>query len=157
MSKAFGLANIRFGYLLASEENIQYISSIRNPKNITTFAQEAVIGALSDVEYMQKYVQQVNAAKAVFINSINSECGEKFHAYESNANFVLIKCDSHTTKTEILDYLEDNNVFIRDVSQSQSVKNCVRVTMGNITQMECVIKLFKKYVLTDSNSSRGYM
>ena len=48
MSKAFALANFRFGYLIASKRNIDYISSIRNPKNITTFAQEAVIGALSD-------------------------------------------------------------------------------------------------------------
>lgn len=59
MSKAFGLANFRFGYLLSCVDNIELISKIRNPKNITTFAQEAVIGALSDIPYMENYVKEV--------------------------------------------------------------------------------------------------
>lgn len=146
MSKAFGLANVRFGYLLASEENIRYISSIRNPKNITSFAQEAVIGALSDIEYMKKYVSQVNAAKERFVKGINSSCSMRFQAYESNANFVLVRCEDQLTKREILNYLERNNVFIRNVSQSESVKDCVRVTIGTIEQMDYVLSLFKSYV-----------
>ena len=146
MSKAFGLANIRFGYLIASIENIQYISSIRNPKNITTFAQEAVIGALSDVQYMRNYVERVNEAKAIFIDRINKECGSRFHAYESNANFVLVRCEDQLTKSEILNYLERNNVFIRNVSQSESVKNCVRVTIGDKEQMNRVFNLFAMYL-----------
>ena len=146
MSKAFGLANIRFGYLLASNENIQYISSIRNPKNITTFAQEAVIGALSDVDYMRNYVLQVEEAKAYFIESINSCCGEKFHAFPSNANFVLIRCEDLLTKQEILAYLERNNVFVRNVSQCESVRDCIRITVGTKEQMQLVIILFKDYI-----------
>lgn len=146
MSKAFGLANIRFGYLLASVENINYISSIRNPKNITTFAQEAVIGALSDVDHMRKYVQRVNEAKKAFIEGINSSKFNRLHAYESNANFVLIRCEDQLTKSEILNYLERNNVFIRNISQSESVKDCVRITVGTPDQMQYVLGLIQKYL-----------
>jgi histidinol-phosphate aminotransferase len=42
-SKAFGIANFRAGYLISDVNNIQQLSKIRNPKNFTTFAQEAVI------------------------------------------------------------------------------------------------------------------
>lgn len=146
MSKAFGLANIRFGYLLASSENIQYISSIRNPKNITTFAQEAVIGALLDVEYMKNYVNRVNNAKNIFISKINEISGNKFFAYESSANFVLVRCEDLLTKSEILNFLERNNVFVRNVSQSESVKDCIRITIGTEEQMDIVIDLFKSYL-----------
>lgn len=146
MSKAFGLANVRFGYLLASEENINYISSIRNPKNITTFAQEAVIGALLDVDYMKKYVEKVNSAKEEFVSNINSLPLGRFHAYESNANFVLIKCEDQLTKSEILNFLERHNVFIRNVSQSESVKDCVRITMGTPDQISYVFELIKRYL-----------
>lgn len=146
MSKAFGLANVRFGYLIASSENIKYVSSIRNSKNITTFAQEAVIGALSDVNYMREHVKNVNIAKRYFVNEINQCCNEKFYAFESNANFVLIKCYNQLNKKEILDYLEKNNVFIRNVSQSDSVQNCIRVTIGTLEQMKFVLSLFKKYL-----------
>ena len=58
LSKAFALANFRFGYLLASESNIKSISNIRNPKNITTFAQVAATAALSDIPYMENYVNE---------------------------------------------------------------------------------------------------
>ena len=145
MSKAFGLANIRFGYLLASTENIQYISSIRNPKNITTFAQESVIGALMDVEHMYKYVENVNVAKKYFISKVNEMNNNLFFAFESSANFVIIKCKDLLTKREILNYLERNNVFVRDVNQSEIVKDCIRVTIGTIEQMKYVLSLFAAY------------
>ncbi len=145
MSKAFGLANIRFGYLLASKENIELISNIRNPKNITTFAQEAVIAALSDVEYMKSYVQEIIKARAFFIESINTRCCDKFKAYESHANFVMIKCLDKQIKDEVLEYLEDNNIFVRNINQSESVRNCIRVTIGTIAQMKCVIKVLESF------------
>lgn len=145
MSKAFGLANIRFGYLIASVDNIEFISSIRNPKNITTFAQEAVIGALSDVNYMWDYVKDVNNAKKYFIEAINTTCKNRFKAYDSHGNFVMIKCCDKQTKSEILNYLERNNVFVRNISQSESVQDCIRITIGTEDQMEYVVKLFDEY------------
>lgn len=145
MSKAFGLANIRFGYLIASAENIKYISSIRNPKNITTFAQEAVIGALSDTSYMWDYVKSVNEAKEYFVNEINTNYSDRFTAYDSHANFVMIKCNNKLTKSEILNYLECNNVFVRNIGQCESVQNCIRITIGTKEQMEYVTRLFNGY------------
>ena len=145
MSKAFGLANVRFGYLMASVENINYISSIRNPKNITTFAQEAVIGALSDVNYMREYVAEVNMAKANFIKEINDNYSNKFTAYESHANYVMIRCCDRLTKSEIINYLERKDVFIRNISQSESVKECIRITIGTVEQMKYVASLFGGY------------
>lgn len=145
MSKAFGMANIRFGYLIASADNIKFISSIRNPKNITTFAQEAVIGALSDVKYMRDYVKKVNDAKKYFTDEINEKYNGKFTAYPSHANFVMLKCLDKLTKSEIINYLERNNVFIRNISQSESVQDCIRITMGTVEQMKYVSGLFGEY------------
>lgn len=126
MSKAFALANFRMGYLVASKKNINYISSIRNPKNITTFAQEATIAALSDVEYMKKYVAEVNGAKEYFINKINEYEG-KFYAYPSGGNFVLINCYSHERKMAFYEFMNENDIFLRNVSQSQLLYSCIRV------------------------------
>lgn len=145
-SKAFALANIRFGYLIASSENINFISNIRNHKNVTLFAQEAAIGALENVAYMHNYVREIREARDFFIHQINSISNGKIHAYHSCANFVLLKCDEELTKKEILIYLEKNNIFIRDTSQSDSLKKCVRVTIGTMEQMKRVIECFKGYL-----------
>lgn len=145
MSKAFGLANVRFGYLIASADNIKFISSIRNPKNITTFTQEAVIGALSDITYMIEYVAEVNKAKAFFIRTINANYGNKLVAFDSHANFVMIKCCDKLTKSEIINFLERKDVFVRNIGQSDSVLDCIRITIGTMEQMEFVVKLIGEY------------
>lgn len=145
LSKAFALANIRVGYLLASSENISFISSIRNPKNITTVSQEAAIGALSDINYMNKYVMEVKGTRDHFIKIINSKCKRFFKAYPSQGNFVLIRCCDSLIKKEIIAYLERRNIFIRNISQSKNVEECVRVSIGLKEQMDIVLNYFIEF------------
>lgn len=145
LSKAFALANIRFGYILASNENIQWLSKIRNSKNISTFSQEAAIAALSDVTYMKEYVREVIKARDDFINNINNIDTNIFEAYDSDANFVLIRCKNINIKEGLLNHLISHNVYVRNLIQSKSLQNCVRVTIGLSTQMNYVADLFKQY------------
>lgn len=145
-SKAFALANIRFGYLIASRENIEFISSIRNPKNITTFAQEAAIGALENIRYMEKYVSDVRIARESFIYSIRSLHTKKIKVFDSKTNFVLLQCDQELTKKELITYLERKNVFVRDTNQSDILVRCIRITIGLKNQMDYVVECIKEYL-----------
>lgn len=95
---------------------------------------------------MKSYVKEVNKAKAIFIKEINSLFKGKFKAYESQGNFVLVNCGDIETKKALIYYLEENNIFIRAVSQSESVKNCVRITIGTQEQMVTVIQIIKDFV-----------
>lgn len=63
----------------------------------------------------------------------------------ANANFVMIKCSDKLTKSEIINYLERNDVFVRNIGQSDSVLNCIRITIGTMEQMEFVAKLIGEY------------
>ncbi len=49
-------------------------------------------------------------------------------------------------QSELLNYLERNNVFIRNVTHSEAVMDCVRITIGTKDQMSRVYKLFVEYV-----------
>lgn len=145
MSKAFGMANFRFGYLIASQNNIEYISSIRNPKNITTFAQEAAIGALSDIDYMKNYVKEVRLAKKYFQDELSSY-GEFLTFPKGEGNFQLIRCKSGRMKKEIIEYLMKNNIFVRDVSQTALLREyCIRITIGTREQMARVLECLNAY------------
>lgn len=146
MSKAFALANFRFGYLLASKKNIEYISKIRNPKNITTFTQEAVIGALSDVEYMMKYVKEVNQAKSWFVQQMD-KLSDIVSCYDGFGNFVLIDCKQNERKLGLLNYLENRDIFVRNVSQTKYLEdNCIRITVGLMQQMKYVFDSIESYI-----------
>ncbi len=138
MSKAFGLANFRFGYLLANKKNIEDISKIRNPKNIPTFTQEAVIGALEDIEYMKNYVAEISKSKDVVYDYMKNY-HNVFEVYPSAANFVMIRFFDEHIRKEFVDKLTLENIFIRDICQNEYIaKYCVRITIGTREQMQHV-------------------
>lgn len=136
-SKAFALANFRIGYLISSATNINNISKVRNPKNITTFAQEAVISALSDLEYTFAYVKEVNEAKIEFTDFLNS-INRGIIPYPSEGNFILMKFPNTILKEDFLNFMGVNNIFIRNLSHSDLLINCLRITIGTRSQMERV-------------------
>ena len=144
MSKAFALASFRIGYLLASEENIITISKVRNPKNFTLFAQEAAIAALSDIDYMQSYVEEVNLAKLQFTNFIKS-MNPTLRVFNTNGNFLLVRVLEPNDKIELISYLEKNDIFVRDFTHSKLLLDCFRITVGTRAQMLIVENAIRNY------------
>ena len=137
LSKAFGLASMRFGYLVSSADNIDAISRIRNPKNIQTISQVAAIAAFEHTDYMRQYVGEVNSAREWFYNAMNDLTGDGIRkVYPSKSNFLLIRCKDINTRSRIYYALREKKIYIRQLSQCASVLDCIRITIGTRTQME---------------------
>ena len=143
-SKAFGIANFRIGYLIASKDNVQFINKVRNPKNVSTFAQTAAIAALSDVEYMKNYVKLVNEAKTYFIEELK-KFRDIYVPADSAGNFVLVKFKDYETKMKMLEFLAERNIFVRNRTEVISVYNCFRVTIGTKAQMKVVLNAMAEF------------
>lgn len=144
MSKAFALANFRVGYLIASKDNVQFINRIRNPKNLTTFAQTAAIAALSDIKYMLNYVSMVHESMIFFTKEME-KFSSKMTLYPSKGNFILIKFPTYEEKIQLLNFLAQKNIFVRDTTQNESVRNCFRITCGTTEQMKIVANVIKNF------------
>ena len=145
LSKAFAIANFRFGYLISSKENIDNISKIRNPKNITTLTQEAAICALSDIDYMKKYVGEVNSAKEYFINELAKKYSAFIKVYKSHSNFVVLKFQNYEMKMDFYDYLKNNFIYVRILSQSPLLNTSLRITVGTLSQMKRVLEVIDNF------------
>lgn len=141
-SKAFALANFRAGYLISHVNNIQQISKIRNSKNFTTFAQEAVLGVLSDIEYMRDFVDEVIRTKEWFKEEL-SRLSFVEKVYTSHANFVLVDFISFEDKMKVFNHLEENHIFVRNLQHSQRLVNTLRLTIGTTEQMLRVSELLR--------------
>jgi histidinol-phosphate aminotransferase len=139
-SKAFALANFRAGYLIASAENIAQISKIRNPKNFTTFTQEAVIAVLSDADYMWKYVAEVLKARDYFQKHLVNSPLVK-HVFASQGNFLLVEFTDFDVKMKVYNQLSDNNIFVRNLMHSKLLMNTLRITIGTQEQMKRVLEV----------------
>lgn len=144
MSKAFALANFRVGYLMASKDNIQFINKIRNPKNLSTLAQTAAIAALEDSQYMWKYVDEVHAGKELFVKEMG-KLAPSVKLYPGHGNFCMLQFPSIEEKKQLIEFLSDNNIFVRELMQGPIVERCFRITIGTPDQMRVVCDVISKF------------
>lgn len=144
MSKAFALASFRIGYLLSCSENILAISKFRNQKNFTIFSQVASIAALSDINYMENYIEEVNLAKLQFKNFIMS-MNPFLQTFNDNGNFLLIRVLEQKEKKGLIFHLEANDIFVREFTHNKKLVDCIRITVGTREQMTLVAKVIKQY------------
>ena len=144
MSKAFALANFRVGYLIGSRDNVQFVNRIRNPKNLSTFAQQAACGALSDTQYMWDYVNEVHKAKELFVAEMG-RIAPHVELYPGYGNFCMLRLPSIEEKKGLIAYLADNNIFVRELMQGTMVERCFRITMGTSAQMRTVCDVISEY------------
>jgi histidinol-phosphate aminotransferase len=136
-SKAFAIANFRAGYLISNEINIKDINKIRNPKNICTFTQSAVIEVLKDTAYMYKYVDEVRDAKLDFEEFLIKFPFVKF-VFKSEANFLLVEFINFEQKTQLNEYLIVKNIFVRNLTHCKELENTLRISIGTMEQMKRV-------------------
>lgn len=140
-SKAFALANFRIGYVVSDALNIKTLNKVRNPKNISSFSQEAAIAALSDVDYTKEYVNEVTQARSWLAKEIANLKSEVKNVYEGRGNYILIELKDELEKNYFIGALSKNNIFIRDLSHVKTLENYVRITIGTLEQMKSVMNV----------------
>ncbi len=147
-SKAFGLAGLRLGYLLSHEENIAVLRKNRNSKEINAFAQIAVIEALRNLDIYKTRINEIIAVREKFVMTINS-LFPSVRAFKSMGNFVVIKTPR---LTELLKYLEEHKILIRDRRGMYFMEECARISIGTPEQMRRLTTVLQKFFATSDAS-----
>lgn len=140
-SKAFGLAGLRLGYLLSSEENIRVLKKNRNSKEINSLAQIAVVEALQNFVIYEQRIKEIIAEResfCIFINGLHSS----IKAFDSMANFVVIKTNYIA---DLLEWLESKHILIRDRRGMYFMDDSARVSIGTPEQMRRLKSAFKSF------------
>jgi histidinol-phosphate aminotransferase len=124
-SKAFGLAGIRVGVLIASPDVLEPIRRVTPLFNVNVVAIQALRAALSDPSFRTWYLEQTAASKAL----VYAACDRLgLHYWRSAANFVLI--EGGPRAREIVAAMIARGVFVRDRTADPSCPNCFRLTTG---------------------------
>jgi histidinol-phosphate aminotransferase len=87
-SKAYGLAGIRIGYALVSEQVAGVVERIRSPFNTSSIAQAAALAALEDQEHVVRS-REMNGRELPYLEDGLRRLGLK--PVPSVANFILAK------------------------------------------------------------------
>ncbi len=86
-SKIFGLAGVRVGYAVARPELVSLLHNVRQPFNVTSLAQAAVIAGLDDHDHVRRTLA-VNAEGMAYLEREFRRLGFAYPA--SQANFILV-------------------------------------------------------------------
>jgi histidinol-phosphate aminotransferase len=91
MSKIYGFASLRFGYVLGDATLLDYAERVRVPFGVSRPAAIAARAALEDREFLERSVA-VNEAGKIFLADAFARLG--LHMYPTAANFVAVTVPS---------------------------------------------------------------
>ena len=124
-SKAFGLAGMRVGVMIASPAILAPIRRAMPLFNLNVVAVAALRAAIGDPAFRAWYIAQANESKEL-VYAACRRAGLKY--WPSVANFVLI--DGGTRARAIIDGLIARGVFVRDRTKDPATPTCFRLTTG---------------------------
>jgi len=135
-SKAYGLAGLRVGYSISSEEISDYLNRIRQPFNVNLIAQEAAIAALSDTDFLAESVK-VNSDGLLQLEEGFRSLGLKF--IKSHANFISVKVSN---SMELNQKLLEKGIIVRPVE----MKDYLRISVGTYAENAKFLEVLKEII-----------
>ncbi len=135
-----GFAGLRLGLLIGNKDTVEQLDKVRLPYNINTLTQVSANFLLQEKDEINKNATTIISERAYLSDNMNA-IGELF-VYPSQANFILFKAP----KAEgLFEHLKDNGVLIKNLSKSNRLTNCLRVTVGTREQNKQFIDVVKNY------------
>ncbi len=141
MSKAFGAAGLRLGYLAADPAVVDAVQLVRLPYHLSAVTQATALAALEHTDTLLGYVEQLRAERDRLVAELRAAGCE---VTESDANFVQFGrfTDAHDFWRRLL----DEGVLVRD----NGVPGRLRVTVGTPAENDAFLDAVRK--LTKENA-----
>jgi len=136
-SKFFGLAGLRIGYAIASEDIVEAMEKIRSPFCVSSLSAKAALAALECVDYYERVRKKILRLREV----MRKELEKYYFVYPSEANFLLFK---HENEKLAEDFLR-RGVILRDVTGLRGLKgHHLRVSVGREEEVEFFIQVLRE-------------
>lgn len=139
-SNVWGMAGLRLGAIFASPQIIDVVNTVKAAFNVNAVAQEIATRALRIPEQRDRVVAQTIAAREKLTEEL-SKFKFVLEIYKSEANYLLVKVDK---PKQLLNYLEDEHIYVYDASGLPACENALRIKVGNDEENQRLIKILKE-------------
>lgn len=129
LSKIYGLAGMRVGYAVATEEIAERLNSRDLKFGLSVIAAKTAVAAIDDDEYVRMGIKRNTDDRQEFMNQINARM---IHALDSHTNFVLINPMRDAQK--VVAHLRSRDIVIPP--PIAVMPKFVRVSLGTPVEME---------------------
>lgn len=133
-SKMYGLAGLRIGYGIGSEELTSLLNRVREPFNINSLAQAAALASLADQAHFKKIKALMKEQRKYLYGEFNRL---KLEFVKGWTNFILVnvKKDALSVSKELM----KKGVIVRDMS-FWGLPQFIRVTIGTPAENKQFVK-----------------
>jgi histidinol-phosphate aminotransferase len=144
LSKAYGLAGLRFGYLLADPQVVATISAMLIPWNLGTIAMWAGLAALEDTDGLKQRVQFNNREIMLIEESLSEVPGlSVFHSF---GNYILFDATAAGVKgKDMVDFALQRGLIFRPQSDMYDRDGWFRITIGSEEENRLAIQAIRDF------------
>jgi histidinol-phosphate aminotransferase len=125
-SKAFSLAGLRVGYLLAHEDVVRELTKVRQPYSVDRFSQWVAAMVFRERVTFEAQISDLIRERDVIVHGLDRLDGVE--VFPTEANFVLFRT-AHASAVW-RDLLHGHGVLVRDLSRVPQLDDCLRVSVG---------------------------
>ena len=141
LSKSYGLAGIRFGFLVAQPALIAKLANIKDSYNCDYLATIAATAAISAQDWLHDVVKKMNATRQRMETQL-SELG--FDVTPSQANFVWCQHPSGRHK-ELHEFLKKNQILVRYM-EFPDWGDGIRISVGTDQQIDACMMMIGRFL-----------
>lgn len=134
-SKAWGLAGVRMGYALASEDIAKQLRKLVPPFAVSIMQSVCVQVALENSTYMQQRVTRTKVERDRMTNALLEH--SSWTVFPSEGNFILIRTpNASAAYTGLL----KQGVLVRRQDSYFGLEGCIRVTVGTVEENDAFLQ-----------------
>lgn len=142
MSKAFGLAGIRLGFAISSNEHlIQIMNNVKAPYNVNQLTSDLALDVLSSessLTTMRTHINQI-LSERLFLEKSLAALPFVTRVYHSDANFILFRL-KHSAYEAYKIMADTGAVVTRFRGTELHCDECIRVTVGTPEQNKAFLE-----------------
>lgn len=140
-SKAFSLAGVRLGYLLANESVIREFIKVRQPYSVDALSQVIGCAVFRNRAQFEPGINQIIEQRGVLIEKMRAIPG--IEVFDSDSNYILIRL---ANAAQVWQQLYERGILVRDFSKSPLLENCLRISVGLPEENEAMLTALEELV-----------
>jgi histidinol-phosphate aminotransferase len=133
-SKAFALAGMRLGYLLAKAEMLKEVEKVALPFALNAASIRAGLAVLADMAHARRQISRLQRQKQFLVKSLLNlgiECRE------TEANFILARFDDVQS---VWENLCQAGILTKNLDHEPQLAGYLRITVGSRSDNKCLLK-----------------
>ncbi len=139
-SKAFAMAGLRLGYIIANPEIISQLYKIRGPFDVNSCAIAAAQSQLDHPGIWKDYIKETMTRSKPFLENFFEE--KKVTYFPGAAHFMLVQ---PANRDHAVSFLKDHGILVRPMF-APLIEKTFRMCVGSMEQTRRFATIYEKYL-----------